>query len=224
MASTVVGFFDSNEEAQNAVEQLIDQGFDRSDVDISSGANAATMQATTDGNTNNEENQSGISKFFKNLFGNDDDEADRYTTVGSRSNTIVTVHAQTADDAERAADLLDDYGAIDVNERATEYGFTPGNMDAGANYAVDPAATTDYTNTSNTAANYAATTDAGTTTGANLSTNSDEVIPVVKENLEVGKRTVQTGGVRVRSRIVERPVQESIRLREEQVRIETHTC
>jgi uncharacterized protein (TIGR02271 family) len=43
---------------------------------------------------------------------------------------------------------------------------------------------------------------------------------VVKEELEVGKREVQTGGVRVYSRVTERPVSESVNLREEHATIE----
>lgn len=58
--------------------------------------------------------------------------------------------------------------------------------------------------------------------GRNLaegSTDADATttIPVVEENLRVGKREVESGGARIRSRIVERPVEESIRLREEHV-------
>jgi uncharacterized protein (TIGR02271 family) len=43
---------------------------------------------------------------------------------------------------------------------------------------------------------------------------------VIEEELQVGKREVQTGGMRLRSRIIERPVEESLRLREEHVRLE----
>jgi uncharacterized protein (TIGR02271 family) len=42
----------------------------------------------------------------------------------------------------------------------------------------------------------------------------------IQEELRVGKREVESGGVRLRSRIVERPVEESVRLREEHVNIE----
>jgi len=45
-------------------------------------------------------------------------------------------------------------------------------------------------------------------------------IPVVEESLQVGKREVERGGVRVESRIVEKPVDEQINLREEHVRVE----
>lgn len=51
-------------------------------------------------------------------------------------------------------------------------------------------------------------------------TGSNSSIPVVEENMEVGKREVETGGVRLRSRIVERPVEEHLRLREEHVHVE----
>ena len=44
-----------------------------------------------------------------------------------------------------------------------------------------------------------------------------QTIPVVKEDLKVGKRDVERGGARIRSRIIERPVEENIRLREEHV-------
>ncbi len=47
-------------------------------------------------------------------------------------------------------------------------------------------------------------------------------IPVVQEEIQVGKRQVLRGGVRVYSRIVEEPVEESIGLREEHVRVERH--
>ncbi|OBX26021.1 uncharacterized protein (TIGR02271 family) [Gelidibacter algens] len=47
--------------------------------------------------------------------------------------------------------------------------------------------------------------------------HNDDTIDVVKEELNVGKRTVDTGGVRIKSRIVEKPVKEDIRLRDERV-------
>jgi uncharacterized protein (TIGR02271 family) len=50
--------------------------------------------------------------------------------------------------------------------------------------------------------------------------DSDRSIPIIEENLQVGKREVNTGGVRLRSRIVERPVEEHLRLREEHVHVE----
>lgn len=50
-------------------------------------------------------------------------------------------------------------------------------------------------------------------------TGTSHKVDVVEENLEVGKREVDTGGARVSSRIVERPVEERIKLREEHVNV-----
>ena len=45
-------------------------------------------------------------------------------------------------------------------------------------------------------------------------------IPIIEEQLQVGKRTVETGGAYIRSRIVEKPVEESVNLQEERVYVE----
>ncbi len=49
---------------------------------------------------------------------------------------------------------------------------------------------------------------------------SETAIPVIEEELRVGKRTVDQGGVRIYRRIVEIPAEESIKLREEHVVVE----
>ncbi len=48
----------------------------------------------------------------------------------------------------------------------------------------------------------------------------DETIKVVREDLAIGKRAVERGGVRVTSHVVETPVEEQVNLHEENVRIE----
>jgi uncharacterized protein (TIGR02271 family) len=60
-----------------------------------------------------------------------------------------------------------------------------------------------------------ATTDRSHTTGEN-------VIPVIEEELQVGKREVETGAVRVHTQITEKPVEEHVTLREEHVKVERH--
>ena len=51
---------------------------------------------------------------------------------------------------------------------------------------------------------------------------AEQVIPVIEENLQVGKQEVETGGARISSRIVEQDVEENITLREEHVQVERH--
>ncbi|HBZ07023.1 MAG TPA: hypothetical protein DEP03_11815 [Massilia sp.] len=60
-------------------------------------------------------------------------------------------------------------------------------------------------------------------TGSQQRDTSSAAIPVVQEQLKVGKREVQRGGVRVFSRVVETPVNESIGLREEHVNVQRRT-
>jgi len=50
----------------------------------------------------------------------------------------------------------------------------------------------------------------------------EEVIPLAEENLRVGKREVEGGRVRVRSYVVERPVEEQVMLRREHVGVQRH--
>ncbi len=54
----------------------------------------------------------------------------------------------------------------------------------------------------------------------NAATNTGNAIPVVEEELQVGKRRILRGGIRVFSRVVERPVEESINLTEDHVRVD----
>jgi uncharacterized protein (TIGR02271 family) len=57
-------------------------------------------------------------------------------------------------------------------------------------------------------------------TAARENLRDQVTVPVVEEQLDVQKRQVSRGGIRVNSQIVEQPIQESIRLREEHVSVE----
>lgn len=64
-----------------------------------------------------------------------------------------------------------------------------------------------------------ASTGSQTLRGETASPRGETAIPIVEEELQVGKRQVQRGGVRVYSHLVETPVEEEVRLREEQVNV-----
>jgi uncharacterized protein (TIGR02271 family) len=207
MNQTVVGIFDSAAEAQQAARQLAAAGFNQDSVDVaSSGSTARTSDSSNYQNTSGTTTEAvgdaagrtgdGIGNFFSNLFGGDDsDDARRYSHVARQSHSLVTVHCSSDEHARRAAEILDQAGAVDVDERASQTGYAAGGATANS-----------YQNT-NTAA---------TTGDAGMSAQ------VIEENLQVGKRVEQTGGARLRSRIVERPVEASVRLREEHVSVERH--
>ena len=50
--------------------------------------------------------------------------------------------------------------------------------------------------------------------------SAEEIVPIVSEELRVGKRQVDRGGLKVRAYTVETPVREEVRLREEHVDVE----
>lgn len=56
-------------------------------------------------------------------------------------------------------------------------------------------------------------------TNTDRNKNTSGKVDVVEEHMEVGKREVETGGARISSRIVERPVEERVRLKEEHVEV-----
>lgn len=60
----------------------------------------------------------------------------------------------------------------------------------------------------------------GTTETGTIEGEEEEILPVVIEDLRVGKREIEKGGVRVRSRIQDVPVEENVQLREETVDVE----
>jgi uncharacterized protein (TIGR02271 family) len=62
----------------------------------------------------------------------------------------------------------------------------------------------------------------GTATERERPRGSDEggSVPVIEEELQIGKRTVRRGGVRVYSRVVDEPVEETVELREERVTVD----
>jgi len=55
---------------------------------------------------------------------------------------------------------------------------------------------------------------------ARLQAGGEAVVPVVEEELKVGKRAVEKGGVRVSTHVTETPVEEQVHLREEHVKVQ----
>jgi uncharacterized protein (TIGR02271 family) len=60
----------------------------------------------------------------------------------------------------------------------------------------------------------------GTTTGTGQDLQGEQRIPMAEERLRVGKRESHAGRVRVRSYVVETPVEEQVTLREEHVHVQ----
>lgn len=272
MSHTVIGIFKTFTEASVARQHLENSGISPANIDvadsnytapdydgndITGGVSDVTAESRLHQHDNKDDDS--IGGFFRNLFSsdNDDDEqlVNRHIEAGKRG-TIVTVHAYSYDEAERAADIMDDFGAVNVNDSDDwdDTTNTAANIPGAANLSTgdfDTATTATYSNTaaddatpvggfaSATPSDFeqAALNDVHDTTSAGYTQENDvnlgqsltgdidhnidqpDSIKVVEENLNVGKQEVRTGGVRLRSRIVERPVEENIRLRQERVTV-----
>ncbi len=199
MAKTIVGLFDEYREAQRAVVELVDSGIPREDIGITSrdyeGYDGGGRTEVT--HRDDEGVGDKISNFFSRLFG-DDEYTNHYTEAVGRGGTVVTVDCESEETADRAESILNRFGG-DVDERGESYR-------EGAYMGTD--------NVGTGRADYAGTGRAG------LAEGGEARIPVIEEELKVGKREVEGGGVRVRTRVVERPVEEAVSLREERVNVE----
>jgi uncharacterized protein (TIGR02271 family) len=222
MQHTLVAVFDNRSDAQNAMTELLSSGFSPSDVNVSSAAAGDTGTAAT---AQDEGVGASIKHFFGNLFGADnDDQTTRYADAVSGGRHVLTVTTASEPAVERAADVIERFGPVDLDERhdgqtgaagpgaAGTYG-TQMDLQTGAPVGTTPSPSS--TGAQGTGAASGAV--SGATSGQ---ADRDVAIPVVQEDLKVGKRQVARGGVRVVSRIVETPVDQSISLREEHVNVE----
>jgi uncharacterized protein (TIGR02271 family) len=205
---TVISAFDDYQGAERAVERLVEAGFSRGDVHIERGDQAELFSAeqarttTGDGTRGEYENRgvlSSIGHFFTSLFGMDTPESDAhtYTEAVRRGSSVVVVDVNDEPQAERAVSIMQEMGAVDVDERANQWraaGWSGGRMDAGRERT--PASE------------------------GGVAGDRDKVLDVVQEELQVGKRQMDRGGVRVIQRVSEKPVHELIRLRDERAVVE----
>ena len=110
MSYTVVGMFPTNEAAEKASSKLASAGFGKEDYQIS--RYSTTGEYTEGSEFDEDENTSG---FWNWLFGDNDNDREKYSYAGSKSN-IVTVYTNTSDRAEKARDIMNDEGALNVND------------------------------------------------------------------------------------------------------------
>ncbi|WP_206047068.1 YsnF/AvaK domain-containing protein, partial [Noviherbaspirillum denitrificans] len=204
-ARSVVGVYDEYSDAQSALQALVADGFQRTSIQLSNEDGTATKDTSTASTT--KDTGGGISGFFRSLFGSEQNPYhDTYAESARRGSYVLTVQARDDDEADRASDIMNRFDPVDVDERAgywKQQGWS--RYDASA-----PRYTDDEIRKERSAYQSART---GTT-------GDQTRIPVVEEELKVGKREVQRGGVRVFRRLTEKPVHEQVQLREERVRVE----
>ncbi len=225
--STVVAVFDNASDARSAVNDLKAAGFGSDKVFVSSEGSTGLSGYASD--TSTTAHEGGITGWFKSLFGSDEHEhRTGYESAVSSGKTIVSVEASEAN-VDRVSDILDRYSPVDVHAGdigAARGTATPNVYNAGYEGTRGGAATTTtgsagVAGSAGLAGAAGRTGSTGVPTGkTNAADATGQAIPVVEEEIQVGKRAVQRGGVRVYSRVTETPVQEQVNLREEHVRVD----
>jgi uncharacterized protein (TIGR02271 family) len=194
--STVVGVFDSYSTAETVAREITNAGIPRDAVEVRS--NFKTGVAGR-GETTEIDEEGGISGFFHRLFGGHEESGD-YAEAVRRGSALVSATVPPAQ-VDQITRIMNNAGAIDIDRRVAAYresGYQ--GHDASAPPYTDDEALREREQYENA--------------------DKNRVIPVVEEELQVGKRVVRRGGVRVYSHVVEEPVEENIELREEHVRVD----
>ena len=201
MSRTVTAFFDSREEAEAAKSRLQSSSIDADRIRIIDQSSSSTSSEST-----------GESKGFFAALGDlfmPDEDAYAYQEGVNRGGFLLCAQVDE-DEADQAIRLLEESNSVDFDERERGWrneGWTGWTGERDSRFG----STTGTTG----GQSYAE----GTTTGAGQ-TVAEERIPLVEEELRVGKREVERGGARVRSYVRETPVHEQVSLRDEHVSVE----
>ncbi len=146
--------------------------------------------------------------FWASLFGGESSDTAVYDRSVASGSTVVTVKVPEQHKS-RVIEILERHNPIDFDERAASYGTT---QTTTTTTAAAPAMVAKAPLPKATASQ-ATTIPAATATG-------DDTIKVMEERLTVGKRAVNRGGARVRSYVVETPVEEQVSLHSETLHVE----
>ena len=197
MSRTVTALFDTRADAEAGRERILAAEIDADNVRIHDNASMSATSQSQTASSYSTTQEPGIWSSIKNAFLPDED---RHTyEEGVRRGGFLLTADVDEDEVDEAVAALEDANSVDIEERSqgwrNEGWMAPA---AGATPAFfDQGAKAERTNAA-----------------------GEEVIPVVEEQLVVGKREVERGGVRVRSYVTEKPVHEQIRLRDEKVNVE----
>ncbi len=229
MNQTVVAVFDEYGDAQSAFNALYKEGgFSQADVKLSPAEETteARQQAIrTQAGTKAESSGWSISEFFSSLFGRDQvgEDAGMYSEAIRRGAYMISVDAQTDEQAGRAVDILQRFNAIDLDQRAAGWrssGWTGYQADSPLYTAEEIQKDQNLYSKTTVGTITGSTQESAATQTAGTKTAGTVAIPVIEEQMQVGKRAIQRGGARIFRHVTETPVEESVQLREEHVSVE----
>ncbi|HEX8309125.1 MAG TPA: YsnF/AvaK domain-containing protein [Allosphingosinicella sp.] len=199
MSRTVTAMFDSKSQAEAARERLTQSRIDADDVRIIDQSDSTRSASGSGGDTGEGE---GLWSAIKSAFLPLDDS--HAYEEGMRRGGFLLCARVDEDCADEAIRILDESDSVDFDERQSNWrsdGWTPYQQSAASGgFQQQQTQQTQQTQADGTVA--------------------EETIPIVEEELRVGKREIERGGARVRSYVTETPVSEQVSLREEHVSVE----
>jgi len=197
----LVAVYVSRRDAEPVRDRLIEFGIPATDIRLSSAdADASTASAHT-GAASHERHES----FWDWLFGSDVPEHDRgwYHANLREGRTALSVLVRDATEREPVADILEEFNPVHVHrDDGTETGTAPVSMGAEQGEYDAPAGSRQVR--------------AG---APEITKDGEQVLPVVKEELAVGKRASERH-YRIRTYVVETPIEQQVTLRDERVIVE----
>jgi stress response protein YsnF len=197
----LVAVYNLREDAERVRDRLIALGIPATDIRLSLASENASSAAVTDTLP-----QERHHSFWDWLFGNDVPEHDRtwYHTNLREGRTALSVLVRSDAEREQMADILEEFNPLDVHDDTT-------GAIGGATLGGPELQRGDYATL---------TSDQMRAGAAGTSEQTEQVIPIAKEELAVGKRASERR-YRVRTYVVETPVEEQVRLRDERVIVES---
>ena len=225
MSQTITALYDNHADATAAQSKLLALGIPAGSIKILSGTQTTQTSTTTTGTKPDE----GFWGSLKELFMPEEDRY-AYSEGLNRGGTMLSVTTDAAH-VDQVFDIVEEHGSVDLDEREATWrkegwsGYQAGSV-GGAGAASGATASTGALR------NPTATEVAGGTTAIRAAGATEAVaahgtaqtgtdyIPVVEERLNVGKRMVESGRVRVRSYAVEEAVSENVTLHDETVQID----
>lgn len=212
MSRTITALFDSRSDAESARSRLASADIEADNIRIHDQSSAGYR---AEGSYSDHENL-GFWESVRNVFLPDED---RHTyEEGVRRGGVLLTADVDQDQADDAVRLLEETNAVDVDERASGWrslGWSDRAHDAGERDQERG------TSASSTGATWPTDTQReDLTSGERRGAIEEQALPITEERLQVGKREVERGGVRVRSYVTEQPVHEQLRLRNERIDVE----
>jgi uncharacterized protein (TIGR02271 family) len=206
MSRTITAMFDSRHEAESARDRLSGSNIEADRVRI------IDQQSSGSATGGGSPGQEGFWASLKDMFMPDEDR--HAYGEGIRRGGFMLVAEVEESDADRACQILDQSSSIDFDQRQNEW-----RQQGWADYQADPQAGA-FGRLSADQEQRAGMTGASDMNHRSGHTVAEEHIPIVNEELRIGKREVERGGARVRSYVREVPVHEQVSLHEEHVEVE----